>query len=201
MNAFIYDQHLFESSSESESESYDACYSNNQSDNEHDHDDDDDDDDECQGRKSKIEDKYYIIYNYSSKHTYYCKKCDYYCHKHSTMCMHQSIKHNETALYECKHCKETFPVKSQLQQHMKNHHNEKGFPCISGGCEQKFKQKSSMMIHYMRHHMPKKTLLYHIDKDPFFKKQVVCNSCNQRFTKNSIIYHVTKCSPLSPFSL
>ena len=141
MNAFIYDQHLYESSSESESERYDACYSNNQSDNEHDH--DNDDDDEYQERKSKIEDKYYIIYNYSSKHTYYCKKCDYYCYKHSTMCMHQSIKHNETALYDCKHCKETFPVKSQLQQHMKNYHNEKGFQCISGGCEQKFKQKSS----------------------------------------------------------
>lgn len=157
--------------------------------------------------------KYTVKYNMDYTYTYCCNFCNYWTKKQSTMCMHYAIKHRSVIektskcknngsssngdLYECSHCQCSFPVKSKLQQHIKNHHTKSSqYVCPYETCGREFKQKGSLICHVVRYHMPKKSL-YYFDSDRFFKKQYVCISCKKRFTRNAIIYHVGKCSPLS----
>ena len=157
--------------------------------------------------------KYTVKYNMDYTYTYCCNFCNYWTKKQSTMCMHYAIKHRSTIektskcknngsssngdLYECSHCESSFPVKSKLQQHIKNHHTKSSqYVCPYETCAREFKQKGSLICHVVRYHMPKNSL-YYFDSDRFFKKQYVCISCKKRFTRNAIIYHVGKCSPLS----
>lgn len=166
--------------------------------------------------------KYTVKYNMDYTHTYCCNFCNYWTRKQSTMCMHYAIKHR-TAIektskykepshkrkgelftsYDCPYCKTetSFPVKSQLQQHIKNHHTKQNqFICPYEDCRREFKQKGSLICHVARNHMPQSSLYYY-DNDTFFKKQYVCISCKKRFTRNAIAYHVGKCSPLSLYQL
>lgn len=160
--------------------------------------------------------KYTVKYNMDYTYTYCCNFCNYWTKKQSTMCMHYAIKHRSVIektskcknngsssngdLYECSHCQCSFPVKSKLQQHIKNHHTKSSqYVCPYETCRREFKQKGSLICHVVRYHMPKKSL-YYFDSDRFFKKQYVCISCKKRFTRNAIIYHVGKCSPLSLYT-
>lgn len=188
------------------------CSSDNGND---DSDDDNDGDNHIMEEKGPITmgQKYTVKYNMDYTYTYCCNFCNYWTKKQSTMCMHYAIKHRSVIektskyknngsssngdLYECSHCQCSFPVKSKLQQHIKNHHTKSSqYVCPYETCGREFKQKGSLICHVVRYHMPKKSL-YYFDSDRFFKKQYVCISCKKRFTRNAIIYHVGKCSPLS----
>ena len=159
-----------------------------------------------------MEQKYTIQYNADYTNTYCCKFCNYWTKKQTTMCMHYAIKHRSTVekkvqiksptttTYECPHCDEQFPVISKLQQHIKNRHQkENPYVCPYESCNGlSFKQKASLVCHHVRNHMQRKCLYYY-DSDTFFKKQYVCISCNKRFTRNAVIYHVGKCAPTSMY--
>ena len=157
--------------------------------------------------------KYTIQYNMDYTHTYCCNFCNYWTKKQTTMCMHYAIKHRSTiektakfngnklsptTTYECPHCDEIFPVISKLQQHMKNRHQKENlYVCPYDTCNgQSFKQKSALICHHVRNHMPRQCLYYY-DSDTFFKKQYVCISCKKRFTRYAVTYHVGKCAPTS----
>lgn len=159
-----------------------------------------------------MEQKYTIQYNADYTHTYCCKFCQYWTKKQTTMCMHYAIKHRSTVekitktksptttTYECPHCDEQFPVISKLQQHIKNRHQkENPYVCPYESCNGlSFKQKASLVCHHVRNHMSR-NCLYYYDSDTFFKKQYVCISCNKRFTRNAVTYHVGKCAPTSMY--
>ena len=159
-----------------------------------------------------MEQKYSIQYNADYTHTYCCKFCQYWTKKQTTMCMHYAIKHRSTVekitktksptttTYECPHCDEQFPVISKLQQHIKNRHQkESPYVCPYESCNGlSFKQKASLICHHVRNHMQRQCLYYY-DSDTFFKKQYVCISCNKRFTRNAVTYHVGKCAPTSMY--
>lgn len=143
--------------------------------------------------------KYFIQRSCYTKYHYFCNFCDYKSCLQSTMSMHAAIKHGNKDTYLCAECPSKFPVKSQLQQHIKNHHGVAYLPCPADNCRCLFKSKSTQVSHYVRKHMDV-TSLFRKDEDLFFKKQMICFSCNERFYKAGIHYHVGICSKLSPFA-
>jgi len=143
--------------------------------------------------------KYFIQRSCYTKYHYFCNLCDYKSSLQSTMSMHVSIKHGNQETYLCSECPSKFPVKSQLQQHIKNHHRNAYLPCPAYDCKRLFKSKSTQVFHFVRKHMDV-TSLFFKDEDPFFKKQMICLTCQERFYPAGIYYHVGICSKSSPFA-
>jgi hypothetical protein len=143
--------------------------------------------------------KYFIQRSCYTKYHYFCNQCDYRACLQSTMSMHVAIKHAKQDLYLCSECPSKFPVKSKLQQHINNHHRDAYLSCPYEYCKCRFKSKSTQIFHYVRKHMDLDRL-FTKDKDTFYKKQMICRTCSERFYPASIYYHVGICSKLSPFA-
>jgi hypothetical protein len=143
--------------------------------------------------------KYFIQRSCYTKYHYFCNLCDYKSSLQSTMSMHIAIKHGNQETYVCSQCPSKFPVKSQLQQHIKNHHSVAYLPCPADHCKCLFKCKSTQVTHYVRNHMHRNSLFYK-DNDAFYNKQMICLTCSERFYPAGIYYHVGICSKSSPFA-
>lgn len=122
--------------------------------------------------------------------------CDFYTKKNSTLSMHLSIKHNNNKYtHYCTFCDEGFPSKSLLSHHTINHHGSADITCKHPSCNKKFKHDSNHKIHFVRKHMKKEDLFYKMKNG-----LCCCLTCNKLFTVNAVYYHVSQCSPMSPFT-
>lgn len=119
--------------------------------------------------------------------------CEFYTPSPSTFSMHYKKNHT-SANIECVVCFEMFHA-NDMKHHMVNQHSEPGIPCREKSCDMVFKNETTHKTHYVRAHMTKSSLyrkLANLD--------CKCLSCDKMHTENAIIYHVSVCSPQSPFS-
>lgn len=65
---------------------------------------------------------------------------------------------------------------------------------MSPGCKYKGKSASALCSHYARKHMDTDRLITMIDGNI-----AECNHCNKQLNKSSIIYHLARCYPASPY--
>lgn len=129
---------------------------------------------------------------HSSYH--YCKFCDYFTRKSNTLSMHIAMKHSNNRRHTCPKCPKDFSTKTQMTQHVLSHHTQSVIDCEYSGCKEKFKTKYGQRIHYMRKHT---------DLDDFiasYENEWECVECGKTGEKGAILYHVTSCSPYSPFT-
>ena len=124
----------------------------------------------------------------------YCKECPYYTRKANTLSMHVTRLHGNQDKHFCKECPDSFPTQTQLGHHIVNKHSEASISCANPLCTLIFKNSTTQKTHYVRCHL-KQDLLY--VRRP--EKMCKCLSCGDIFTLNSVVYHVSGCSPLSPF--
>ena len=126
----------------------------------------------------------------------YCRSCDFFTRKANTLSMHVSLKHSTENNHTCPICPAAFPTRAQLVQHLPKH-TTGSIKCLDLNCKLLFKTSTTHRTHHIRCHMDKELLytklLYSSDK-------CKCLTCGDLFSNNAIIYHVSGCSPLSPFS-
>ncbi len=125
-----------------------------------------------------------------------CPYCDCKKKNLSTISMHVSVNHasemgKELNPHKCEYpnCDKSFPIKTRLVHHIKNHHEVESLCCPFPDCEYtESKNKATLYTHYVRKHMNYETLC----------SGTVCNTCDT--DKNTgIIYHLATCHPSSPF--
>jgi len=125
-----------------------------------------------------------------------CPYCDCKKKNLSTISMHVSVNHasemgKEVNAHKCDYpnCGKSFPIKTRLLHHIKNHHQIENLCCPFPNCEYiDSKNKATLYTHYVRKHMNYETMC----------KGTICNTCNE--DKNTgIIYHLATCHPCSPF--
>lgn len=126
----------------------------------------------------------------------YCRECEFYTYKASTLSMHIMTKHRRLPEHKCEICSEWFSTKAQLYHHKLSKHTDKSIQCSFDGCIKSFKSKTHYHIHYVRKHMDLNTFLEPLTYSDEYK----CRECRKVGTHNAMIYHVTWCSSLSPFS-
>ena len=124
----------------------------------------------------------------------YCQHCPYYTRNANTLSMHVTRLHRNQHNHFCNECPASFPTQTQLGHHVVNKHSEASLECADPLCTLKFKNSTTQKTHFVRCHL-KANLLYRKRPD----KTCVCISCGNLFTLNAIMYHVSGCSPLSPF--
>jgi len=126
----------------------------------------------------------------------YCRKCNYFTRKANTLSMHMMLKHATKHSHFCQSCPASYPTQIQLKHHAIKHVSAT-IKCISKECLLQFKTTATQRTHYVRRH---------IDRDALYTKLLIetdmckCLSCAAIFTINAIVYHVSSCSPLSPFN-
>jgi hypothetical protein len=96
----------------------------------------------------------------------------------------------------CDYCGEKFVAKTHLTHHIKNHHEIVYMRCPHPDCGYKSKQKQSVCSHYAKHHMNWKKMYSVCDGDGGMVK---CLTCSKEMKENVVAYHLSKCSPTSPF--
>uniref|UniRef100_A0A6C0I8N8 C2H2-type domain-containing protein n=1 Tax=viral metagenome TaxID=1070528 RepID=A0A6C0I8N8_9ZZZZ len=125
-----------------------------------------------------------------------CPYCDCKKKNLSTISMHVTANHasemgKEVNPHKCDYpdCGKSFPIKTRLFHHIKNHHQVESLCCPFPNCEyMDSKNKATLYTHYVRKHMNYETMC----------SGTVCNTCNS--DKNTgIIYHLATCHPASPF--
>ena len=125
-----------------------------------------------------------------------CPYCDCKKKNLSTISMHVSVNHasemgKDLNPHKCEYpnCGRSFPIKTRLVHHIKNHHQIDSLSCPFPNCEYtESKNKATLYTHYVRKHM---------DYDKLCSG-TVCHTCNT--DKNTgIIYHLATCNPMSPF--
>jgi len=109
--------------------------------------------------------------------------------------MHVTRLHGNQNKHFCVECTDSFPTQTQLGHHIVNRHSEASIACANPQCTLKFKNSTTHKTHYVRCHL-KANQLYVRRPD----KTCKCLSCGDLFTLNAVIYHVSGCSPHSPFS-
>ena len=110
--------------------------------------------------------------------------------------MHVALKHTTTNTHFCHICPVSFPTQTQLAHHLVKH-TDATIKCVNQKCKLVFKTTTTQKTHYVRCHMNKTELFKRLRKDTDSCK---CFSCGEIFTLNAVIYHVSGCSPLSPFN-
>ena len=125
----------------------------------------------------------------------YCKDCPYFTRKANTLSMHVARLHSNQNNHLCTICYDAFPTQTQLGHHLVNKHSSPTIKCVNPLCSLLFKNTTTQKTHYVRCHLNPE-LMYVKRHD----KTCRCISCGELFTLNSIVYHVSGCSPLSPFS-
>lgn len=135
---------------------------------------------------------------------YKCTHCEYTTSKQSTFSMHMIMKHKAEKPHVCTDCGQRFSVRTQLQHHMKNHHNNSVIHCIEPTCTFFFKTDAGHHAHYVRHHMNVKELLCPIDMEEASitnerKRLMKCRHCTKVGLQSAMYYHLSVCHPSSPF--
>ena len=135
---------------------------------------------------------------------YLCSLCHYATRKQSTFSMHMIMKHKPEKPHVCTECGQTFSVRTQLQQHMKNHHNDSVIPCLEPYCTCTFKTDAGHYTHYVRNHMNIKDLICPIDMEEANiknerKRLMRCLYCGKVGLQSAMYYHLSVCHPSSPF--
>ena len=126
----------------------------------------------------------------------YCQSCDYKHRNANSLSMHVSRKHSDEQNHFCTICPESFPTQTQLGHHLVNYHSVASINCKNSLCTLKFKNSTTHRTHFVRCHMDKK-LLY---RKTMANDRCFCLTCESTFSDNAIIYHVSGCSSMSPFS-
>lgn len=150
------------------------------------------------GERKKLQGTHhkYIACN-SGKFT--CNYCEKISKNRSTISEHTSRLHASEAgrmvmPFECAICKKRFNSVSIRDQHIQNNHFNIRDSCVSPGCKYKGKSGSALCSHYARKHMDTDSLITMIDGNI-----AECNHCNKQLNKSSIIYHLARCHPASPY--
>jgi hypothetical protein len=125
-----------------------------------------------------------------------CAYCDYRTEKQSTLSMHVAMHHGKNKHF-CPWCTKGFTVRTQLQHHLKNHHQDTAVPCKHPDCKMTFRLDTTMKMHYVRKHMNHLDLYRRIKNDKVHSK---CMTCGSILKRDAMIYHVAMCSVHSPFS-
>jgi len=120
-----------------------------------------------------------------------CPYCDYTTKKCSTMSMHISRIHaeeseRELSPHKCQYCNKGFQATTNLQHHIKNHHEINYHSCPIDGCSYSSAKNTTTLAN----HISAKHLRFCYEDD-------LCLSCNKNIG-SSIKYHVAHCSKLSP---
>jgi hypothetical protein len=109
--------------------------------------------------------------------------------------MHVTMKHSNTNTHFCHICPASFPTQTQLAHHFVKH-TDATIKCVDSKCKLVFKTTTTQKTHYVRVHMNKTELFKRLRKDT---DSCLCFSCGEIFTLNAVVYHVSGCSPSSPF--
>ena len=130
---------------------------------------------------------------------YTCNYCEKTSKNHSTISEHISRLHASEAgrivkPFQCPTCEKRFNSASIRDQHIQNNHFNVRDSCVMPGCTYKGKSGSALCAHYARKHMDIGSLITEIDCEIS-----ACNRCNKRLNKSSILYHLARCSPMSPY--
>ena len=102
-------------------------------------------------------------------------KCRYSCKQSSHLNEHIS-HHLNKRQFVCNECNKQFNHNSHLIQHKRSgHSNDRPFVCNGINCNKRFKIKSNLMLHLLRHPSV---------------KSFGCNKCDKRFKyKSTLILH------------
>lgn len=125
---------------------------------------------------------------------YYCSMCEHFTRKSNALSMHISIKHHKETPHACKQCHLKFKTSSLLQQHVISKHTQSVIPCNHYGCTETFKTQTNQQIHFVRKHIGLENLMIRT-----LNHQWRCLTCSKIMDKNAMTYHVSLCSPKSPF--
>jgi len=120
-----------------------------------------------------------------------CPYCDYKTKKCSTLSMHISRIHaeeseRELSPHKCQYCNKGFQATTNLQHHIKNHHEINYHSCPIDGCSYSSAKNTTTLAN----HISAKHLRFCYEDD-------MCLSCNKNIG-SSIKYHVAFCSKMSP---
>lgn len=143
-----------------------------------------------------------IVHKYTPNENgdYVCMYCPKTSRKQSTISEHISRVHPTEAgrqkdPFECPTCLMRFNSASIRDQHIQTHHAiDAKTRCQYPNCTYEGKHEAALQTHYVRKHMPFETLISRPSKT-----EAICNTCNACMNAPSIVYHVGRCNPLSPF--
>jgi hypothetical protein len=129
-----------------------------------------------------------------------CCFCDKQCAKQNTMYYHVQSKHLQEFKYSCTHCEgKQFVQKSAYLQHMainhptvtavdENPYMGVTFACTDPGCDQTFKTKANMLVHFARSHCQAWI--------PAYNKGICCKGCSkEQKSSTAYFYHALTCIP------
>lgn len=130
---------------------------------------------------------------------YTCNYCEKTSKNQSTISEHISRLHASEAgrivkPFQCPTCEKRFNSVSIRDQHIQNNHFNIRDSCVAPGCKYKGKSGSALCSHYARKHMDIDSMITMIDGEI-----AECNHCNKQLNKSSIIYHLARCNPVSPY--
>jgi hypothetical protein len=128
-----------------------------------------------------------------------CEYCDKTSPNQSTISEHISRKHPKESgrqenPFECPLCLKLFNSSSIREQHIQNKHENQRKLCVASGCSYEGKCNASLRTHYVRKHMDYTSLITYRTEDI-----AMCNNCSTCMKPTTAIYHISTCSPLSPF--
>ena len=130
---------------------------------------------------------------------YMCQYCDYTTANQSTVSEHITQKHAAEAgrlvkPFECIHCLERFVSKTAMLHHISNHHIIVLQTCPKVGCEYSGKSQAAVYTHYVRRHMN-----LGANSRTVSLTETMCLCCNKVMKPATLVYHLAKCSVVSPF--
>jgi len=152
------------------------------------------------GERKKLQGTHHkYIVNLCNSGKYVCNYCEKTSKNQSTISEHISRLHATEAgrmamPFECAICEKRFNSASIRDQHIQNNHFNIRDSCVSPGCKYTGKSASALCSHYARKHMDTDSLITMIDGNI-----AECNHCNKQLNKSSIIYHLARCHPASPY--
>ena len=124
-----------------------------------------------------------------------CPFCEYKTQKMNTVSMHVAKSHaveagREVNPHICAYpdCGKSFPIKTNLQHHIKYHHEPEYLACPFPKCKHSGKGEPALYAHYGRKHMNYSSMC---------KNGNECNKCGVK--TSGIFYHVATCHESSPF--
>ena len=128
-----------------------------------------------------------------------CEYCDKTSPNQSTISEHISRTHpkesgRQETPFECPLCLKLFNSSSIREQHIQNKHENQRKLCVASGCSYEGKCNASLRTHYVRKHMNYTSLITYRAEDI-----AMCNNCGTCMKPTTAIYHISTCSPLSPF--
>lgn len=137
-------------------------------------------------------------YEKDAEGNYMCPYCDAKKKKVNTLSEHVRANHSteygrNKEMFYCDECEKGFPTKTRRDHHVKTFHAINYEKCPHLECSYNTaKNASSLIQHYVKHHMPYKQMYKTNDN------LCVCNDCGYS-SKTGILYHLGICNKSSPF--